>query len=142
MKCIKLHRYLSTGKAVYGRMEWENGECYTMEHLPRPKKKQFATGIPAGCYFLNYRMSKTHNRKMPFLDSVPGFRGIMIHTGNTLLDTHGCILVGDVADTALNQILFSRRAFRRFMQWFVPQWEQGEEIVINVYNEYEKEYEK
>lgn len=138
MKVCNLHRYLCTDKAVFGTLEWENDKCYTMEHLPRPVKIMSMTGIPAGNYYLNYRYSPSHCCKMPYLDNVPNFRNVMIHSGNSLHDTRGCILVGDTPDTAVNKILFSRRAFARFIKWFAPQWEQGEEIILNIYNDYQK----
>ena len=138
MKCVKLERYAATTKAVYGKLKWENGECYTLEHLPRAKKIMKRTGIPAGCYTLGYRWSSKRGRKMPFVENVPDFRGIMLHTGNSLADTQGCILLGDTTDVTYNMILDSRRAFQRFMRWFAPQITNDEEIVINIYNKYEQ----
>jgi hypothetical protein len=138
MKCIKLVRYTATRTACYGRLTWENGECHTMEYLPRPVKNPKYTGIPAGCYPLGYRWSRRHSCKMPFVENVPDFTGIMLHTGNTLADTHGCILLGDTPDSSRNMILDSRKAFNRFMRWFAPQITNGEEIVINIYNKYEE----
>jgi hypothetical protein len=138
MKIVNLHRYLTTGKAVYGCLEWENDKCYTLEHPPRDQKIKGQTGVPAGAYYLTYRYSPSRSRKMPYLDNVPNFRNVMLHSGNTLKDTTGCILVGDTIDTAYNKILFSRRAFGRFIKWFAPQWEQGEEILLNIYNDYQK----
>ncbi|MCI6403522.1 MAG: DUF5675 family protein, partial [Prevotella sp.] len=42
----------------------------------------------------------------PFLVGVPGFAGIMIHEGNTVKDTRGCILVGE--NTKPGMVLNSR----------------------------------
>ena len=138
MKCVKLERCHLTRKACFGRLTWENDKCCTLEHRPRAKKIQGCTGIPAGCYTLGYRWSTKAHRKMPFVENVPGFMGIMLHAGNSLADTAGCILLGDTPDTVRDIMLDSRRAFQRFMRWFVPQAENGEEIVINIYNKNEE----
>lgn len=52
------------------------------------------TAIPEGRYRIGIAYSKTFKRKMPYLQNVPHFVGIMIHTGNTEKNTRGCILVG------------------------------------------------
>ena len=137
MKCVNLVRYTATRAACFGRLTWENGECYTLEHLPRAQKIMKHTGIPAGCYKLGYRWSRKYRCNMPFVENVPHFLAIMLHPGNSLADTAGCILLGDTPDVAYNKILDSRRAFRRFMKWFVPQTANDEEIVLNVYNKFE-----
>ena len=62
------------------------------------------TAIPKGTYTINMnrvspRFSKVKQYdfiqgKLPYLESVPGYEGILIHIGNTAKDTDGCILVG------------------------------------------------
>ena len=55
------------------------------------------TAIPAGKYQIKMAHSPTFNKKMPYLQDVPGFTGIMIHGGATAENTKGCILVGENA---------------------------------------------
>ena len=53
------------------------------------------TAIPTGCYSVTMSPSSKFKAIRPFLVGVPGFAGIMIHEGNTVKDTRGCILVGE-----------------------------------------------
>jgi hypothetical protein len=52
------------------------------------------TAIPCGKYKVGLYWWKKHQRFVPILKSVPGFTGILIHSGATPKDTEGCILVG------------------------------------------------
>jgi hypothetical protein len=52
------------------------------------------TAIPCGKYKIGLYWWKKHQRFVPILKSVPGFTGILIHSGATPKDTEGCILVG------------------------------------------------
>ena len=64
------------------------------------------TAIPAGCYAVTMSPSSKFKAIRPFLVGVPGFAGIMIHEGNTVKDTRGCILVGE--NTKQGKVLNSR----------------------------------
>lgn len=48
---------------------------------------------------------------MPYLHDVPHFLGIMIHSGNTEVDSAGCIIVGK--NTVKGKVLESRATFQR-----------------------------
>ena len=63
--------------------------------LKSEKKVYGETAIPAGKYKVVMSMSSKFKRVMPYLENVPQFTGIMIHPGNTIKDTLGCILVGE-----------------------------------------------
>ena len=95
-----------------------NGEffCYTLEDTDRyltsdmslediqSKKIYSKTAIPKGVYFIDMNTvstkfkdrlwAKPYDGKLPRLLNVPGYEGILIHVGNTVEDTSGCILVG------------------------------------------------
>ena len=52
------------------------------------------TAIPAGTYKVTMENSTRFKRVLPYLNKVPHFLGILIHSGNTEKDSAGCILVG------------------------------------------------
>ena len=67
---------------------------------------------------------------MPRLLSVPGFDGILIHPGNTALDTLGCILVG--RNTIKGQLTASRETFDVLYKRMKKAADRGEEITIEI----------
>lgn len=50
--------------------------------------------IKPGTYSIDYHYSPKYGKYMLTLCGVDGRSGILIHSGNTSLDTSGCILVG------------------------------------------------
>lgn len=92
--------------------------CDTMEprciDWSKEKKDPGKTAIPFGKYQLQLRFSKKFGKLMPYLENVPHFEGIMIHTGNFPKHTEGCILVG--YNTVRGLVLKSRDAFNKIME--------------------------
>ena len=68
--------------------------CNTLEPKLRKEKIKGCTAIPEGTYKVKYQYSPKFGKDMPFLQGVPNFTGVMLHIGNSLKDTEGCILVG------------------------------------------------
>lgn len=66
--------------------------CCTCEELWRENARRVSC-IPAGRYRVVKRVSPKHGHHWHVLD-VPGRDMILIHAGNTIHDTEGCILVG------------------------------------------------
>lgn len=94
-----LHRTQYFGeRGIIGILE-RMGEmvCFTLEP---PLDRKAHPAIPAGTYGLAWlpspRLSKIAGKPVftPRLANVPGRSGILIHGGNTISDTDGCILVG------------------------------------------------
>ena len=65
--------------------------CFTLEP---PKHRATHPAIPEGTYNLLWSPSPRLHHFTPRLVGVPDRTGILIHAGNKIEDTEGCILVG------------------------------------------------
>lgn len=83
--------------------------CGTLEPPTVPNATHPKGCIPLGWYKLTLTRSSKFGRVLPLLNYVPGFEGIRIHAGNTIKDTAGCVLVGQLAGTTL----FHSRTFEQ-----------------------------
>lgn len=96
------------GKDATNGMLFINGvfECYTLEDEVRDVKVHSETAIPLGEYEIKLRTEGGFHTKytsrygsmhkgMLWLQDVPGFTWILIHTGNTDQHTAGCLLLGE-----------------------------------------------
>lgn len=105
---IKLKRIAKRDTYTIGRL-YINGEykCDTLEDKDRgleqyqnlqslkANKIYGQTAIPTGRYQVIWSYSARFKKSLPLLLNVPGFEGIRIHSGNTDIDTHGCLLLGE-----------------------------------------------
>lgn len=121
-----LKRIPSTGNYTEGKL-YINGVyfCDTLEDKDRrllqtmtidtikTMKVYKETCIPYGKYKVVLSMSKRFGKVMPELLNVKGFTGIRIHSGNTIYDTEGCILVGIKSSNGV--ITNSRKTFNALM---------------------------
>lgn len=81
------------------------------------------TAIPTGTYsvdmstvsqkFKGKSWAKPYKGKVPRLEDVPGYSGILIHPGNTAKDSLGCILVGE--NKIKGQVVNSQNTFHKLM---------------------------
>lgn len=83
------------------------------------------TAIPTGTYkitldivspkFSKYKQYQAINGKLPRLIDVPGYEGILIHIGNTHVDTDGCVLVGknDVVGKVTNSTYWFNELYKK-----------------------------
>lgn len=93
-------------------------QCYTLEDPVREVqgepvsawKIQNKTAIPRGRYKIVLHNSPHFGCVLPMLVGVPGYDYVLIHWGNTAIDTDGCILVGQTKEA--NLIYKSRDAFK------------------------------
>jgi hypothetical protein len=113
---IRITRQLETPRCTIGRLvlsmppESAIVECYTLE-LPVG-----AGAIPEGRWATTLYRSPKFRMTLPRIH-VPRRGVIEIHSGNTIADTRGCVLVGDSIDRSSDPavLLASRAALRRIM---------------------------
>ena len=98
--------------------------------LGKEQKVAGQTAIPEGTYEICLEVSARFKRLMPYLMNVPGFTGILIHCGNTVADTEGCILVGK--RSVNDRLSMSRSAFNRLFARLKEAWDRGEPIILKV----------
>ncbi|MGM9720917.1 MAG: DUF5675 family protein [Prevotella sp.] len=121
MKKLTLKRIAKKADYTIGRLEDETGNriCDTLEptwrnykggELKVPRK----SAVPEGTYPVVITKSKKFGKYLPLLVGVPGFEGIRIHSGNTVNDTEGCILVGQNLEKG--KVLMSRITLERLMK--------------------------
>ena len=109
----KLIRLISTPLFTKGILTYDNDVlCHTLE-LPWRDNQRNLSCIPSGVYLAHKSNSTTHGPCLR-LPSVLNRTGILIHTGNTIQDTRGCILVG--LDTNSNGVINSKQALYRILQ--------------------------
>ena len=88
------------------------------------------TCIPFGTYKVVVTMSPKFKRELPRLLNVPSFEGILIHKGNTVKDSAGCILVGE--NKAVGKVLNSTPYEVKLVRLMKEAIAKGEEITIDI----------
>lgn len=123
--------------------------CFTLEDEYRTKKVYGETRIPAGTYEIKLRNGGGFHEKykkrypkihkgMLWLQDVPGFEYVLIHTGNKEDDTAGCLLVGDTSCQNITKKGFigsSSAAYKRIYPMIAETIEAGETVKIT-YRDY------
>lgn len=145
---LELHRVEQDAEVVPGRENrrtrgslFVDGvlECHTLEDEVRPSKIAQRTAIPAGTYKVILTISPKFGKIMPRLVDVPGFDGILIHSGHDEHDTWGCILTGGGFDKAGDIIAgTSRPAFAALFAKLEAAKKRGESIDITITNDFKR----
>lgn len=104
------------------------------------KKVYGKTCIPKGTYKINMdtispkfkdrTWAKPYDGKLPRLENVVGFDGVLIHVGNNEEDTLGCILVGE--NKVKGKVINSTIAFNKIMKVLLNAYKSGEGITITI----------
>lgn len=118
--------------------------CYALEDPHQINKIPGKTRIPAGTYDIELRtvggFNDRYARKFPnihkgmlWVKDVPDFKYILIHIGNTVKDTDGCLLVGDGVNqniTVQGSISASTNAYKRIYPLIANPILSGEKVTI------------
>lgn len=144
---LTLYRLSTSEESTVGAL-YMNGEFvgWTLEDTKRIKKVAGETRVPAGIYEIELRTEGGMHQKyrkrfgrmhkgMLWLQNVPGFEWIYIHTGNKRGHTEGCILVGDSLNNNTRQDGFvgsSTPAYRRIYPKIAGAIAKGEDASIRV----------
>lgn len=94
------------------------------------KKEYGNTSIPYGTYEIKLVNSPKYGTIMPRLMNVNSFEGILIHPGNTVKDTLGCILLGKAASKGT--LINSRKTFDEVFLILKKAVKNGESIYITI----------
>lgn len=109
MYTIKLVRHASHSYGTFGTLYVPVGPSYITFDTLEPRKPI----INDGTYPVTYTYSVKFGRYLPLINNVVGHSGVRIHSGNTVNDTIGCILIG--SDRENNHLVSSRIALTKFL---------------------------
>ena len=153
---LTLKRIALRSEYTIGKL-YVDGEyvCDTIEDAVRDLDKdgKFANGevkipgktaIPYGRYeitmkvkspkysnFSKYSWAKKYDGYLPRLLNVPHFDGVLIHVGNSALDSEACVLVGE--NKVVGKVINSVNTFRHLMDdYLVPAKKRNEKIAITI----------
>lgn len=142
---IKIKRIFKGDDYTIGNMYINGGYfCNTLEdkvrNIPKEVKVFGKTAIPAGKYeidmnsispkFRNRSWAKKYKGIVPRLKNVPYFSGVLIHPGNTAVDSDGCILVGE--NSIKGKVLNSQKYWFILMDKLIKANNSGEKITIEI----------
>ena len=123
--------------------------CFTIEDEFRTVKVKGETRIPSGTYKIilrkeggkheNYlkKFPQTH-KGMLWLQDIPNFQYVLIHIGNTDIDSEGCILIGDSISQNITErgaIAQSANAYARIYPIIANTVIKGEMVTIEIFDE-------
>ena len=133
MKLLLIRAYKKPSYTI-GKLLINNAYfCDTLE-LPSISSvgihKGAKTCIPIGSYRIILNVSPKFGRLLPRLLNVPNFEGVLIHVGNTVKDTSGCILVG--FNTKVGCLSSSKITEESLIKLMLAAQSRGESITIDI----------
>lgn len=127
---LTLHRHTLNSKGRFGKFRLWDGdkvvfECDSLEEVKVGTKANSDLAVPCGIYNLKEHMSNKYSGSPKYKGRllllwsvlVSVLRCILIHNGNTLAHTLGCILLG-IADKGLTGVYHSVKTTAEFYTVF------------------------
>lgn len=141
---IRVVRDTYTNTATLGKL-FVNDKyvCETLEDTCRDKNRDGdladlgeskvygETAIPSGTYELKIFQSPSFKQKLFHLQNVKGFSYVLIHSGNTPIDSKGCIILG--LTRGINRVNDSRKALSKFHSLTMNKYQEYKLIVEDLY---------
>jgi hypothetical protein len=140
---LQLKREIFTDISTIGTLTIDGKfECYILEDKDRGINNTLTleqilrvkvygkTAIPYGRYEVDWTMSARFKKMMPILLNVIGWSGIRIHSGNSELDSLGCLLCG--TRKLSNRITESTIATNKLYAKIEAAKKQGQRIFITI----------
>lgn len=139
---LKVVRFYSDSDSTMGCLTVDGKfQCWTVEDEHRDIKVKGETRIPAGTYEVKFResdspMTLKYRQRYPFfkyhlwLQDVPNFEWVYIHTGNNDDHTDGCLIVGNGINPDNMTVLSSRDAYSELYPMIQKALESGESVYI------------
>jgi hypothetical protein len=138
---LTLTRLNDNGISTLGSLGVDKLLFYTIEDTYRAKKVWGKTRIPSGRYEIKlrtegkkheqYKKKYSFHKGMLELQNVPGFKNILIHVGNTAIDSSGCVLVAtDIIDE--NNVSGSIVAYIKLYLHVIKAFNRNEQVYINI----------
>lgn len=120
MPYVELTRVLSNDGGTFGVLHMDGKPlCVTLEDPWNDNKKNISC-IPAGIYDCK-KFSGAKYKDVWILENVPNRSYILIHAGNTQLDTQGCILVGkEFGNLRGRQAILRSQGALRLLRYHLP----------------------
>lgn len=138
---LKLIRVTNTPDYTEGKLYVDGAhECYTIEDPDRFLEERGAgakiygkTAIPRGMYPVVISYSPRFKKELIEIKDVPYFEGIRIHTGNTAVDTEGCIIVGSMNESDDDGFVGnSKKAYEKLHEKVEEALKRGDEAWIEI----------
>lgn len=107
-------------RKVYGKTAIPTGRYRVLMDTVSPKLKDRA-------------YAKKYGGRLPRLENVPGWTGVLVHPFNVPSESYGCIAPGVLRDGIRGRIFDSTKAFYDLMDFYLlPAHERGQAIYLTI----------
>lgn len=93
-------------------------------------KVKHETAIPTGTYNMDITYSPKFKKQLPLVLNVKGFEGIRFHSGNSCLDSSGCVLLGQ--NKVVGKVINSRVTCDKFNTILTGAKNKKEKITLKI----------